>query len=49
MTPDEQNLWNKLCDRAAKERDPSKITELLTEILRMLHEDQERAPQKNAS
>jgi hypothetical protein len=49
MTPEERDRWNGLCQQAAQEKDLVKLTELLTEILRMLHEDQDRTLQKNAS
>jgi hypothetical protein len=49
MTPDERDLWNKLCDEAAKERDPQKLMQLMSEIYRMLHQEQERVRQDSAT
>ena len=39
MTPEERDQWNRLCDEAAKEQDPQRLTHLMSEIYRMLHKE----------
>ena len=40
---DKPERWRELCAQAAVEEDPEKLMELVTEITRLLEEEQERA------
>jgi len=40
---DKPERWRELCAQAAVEQDPEKLMELVTEITRLLEEEQERA------
>jgi hypothetical protein len=42
-----EKRWRELCAQAAVEQDPEKLMELVTEITRLLAEEQERAKSKN--
>jgi hypothetical protein len=43
---DKPERWRELCAQAAVEQDPEKLMELVTEITRLLEEEQERAKLK---
>lgn len=38
--------WEQLCEQAAKEQDPTKLNELVTEINRLLEEKEQRLSQQ---
>ena len=38
--------WEQLCEQAAKEQDPTKLNELVTEIHRLLEEKEQRLSQQ---
>jgi len=41
-----EQRWRELCAQAAVEQDPEKLVQLVTEITRLLGEEQERAKAK---
>lgn len=41
-----EQRWRELCAQAAVEQDPEKLMQLVTEITRLLGEEQERAKAK---
>jgi len=41
-------LWQKLCQQAAKEQDPTRLMELVAEINRLLSEKEQRLNQQKA-
>ena len=41
-----EQRWRQLCAQAAVEQDPEKLMQLVTEITRLLGEEQERAKAK---
>jgi hypothetical protein len=46
MTNERMERWNRLCAEAAKETNPSKLTALMAEIVKMLRERQEALSDK---
>lgn len=42
MRHEERELWQELCEQAAKEQDPQKLSELVGQINRLLEDQQDR-------
>jgi len=49
MQGEVRERWMALCEQAAKEQDPAKLLELVTEINRLLEEKQDRLNQTRRS
>ena len=43
MTPSQTNEWQHLAERASKEMDPEKLVNLVTQLNRVLGEQEERS------
>jgi argonaute-like protein implicated in RNA metabolism and viral defense len=42
MRHEERELWQELCEQAAKEQDPQKLSESVAQINRLLEDKQDR-------
>jgi hypothetical protein len=49
MTNEQMERWNKLCADASKETNPTKLTAIMAEILKMLHERREALIEKKTN